>query len=591
MLNANADQIEALDRANILALLPPVNGKFVVDIGAGIGRFTTVFAQSEASKVVATDFVHSFVEKNRERNSEYANVEWRVGDATGLQFDEGSVDLVFTNWLLMYMSDEETVQFVANALQWLRPDGYLHLRESCSEPSTKKSVDNSSSSSSSSLHNKSQPNPTRYRFSSAYIQLLRNIRHIESESGKIWRFDVQWACSVGVYIESEASKVVATDFVHSFVEKNRERNSEYANVEWRVGDATGLQFDEGSVDLVFTNWLLMYMSDEETVQFVANALQWLRPDGYLHLRESCSEPSTKKSVDNNSSSSSSLHNKSQPNPTRYRFSSAYIQLLRNIRHIEDESGKIWRFDVQWACSVGVYIERQLNWRQVHWLARKVPATDNNAISIPKSVETLAKQFADQWPAEQREFDHRMDVQKPGGRKIFTEFGVDAEALAQRVGRRIWAVETDPFAYRNALTRANQCGDRRVRLAWHFNLESALDFWGNAGQSMPMFEAVVGTEMLAQLQDERIVNKFARMLAGGAQFASVELVKPGKDQSDKFRANLKLLRSRFIVNEEIEVDQLENGYKILIVMAKLRSTKDFWDGDENNQTRQLLMGGF
>ncbi|KAI3418205.1 hypothetical protein GPALN_010422 [Globodera pallida] len=460
MLNANADQIEALDRANILALLPPVNGKFVVDIGAGIGRFTTVFAQSEASKVVATDFVHSFVEKNRERNSEYANVEWRVGDATGLQFDEGSVDLVFTNWLLMYMSDEETVQFVANALQWLRPDGYLHLRESCSEPSTKKSVDN------------------------------------------------------------------------------------------------------------------------------------------------------------NSSSSSSLHNKSQPNPTRYRFSSAYIQLLRNIRHIEDESGKIWRFDVQWACSVGVYIERQLNWRQVHWLARKVPATDNNAISIPKSVETLAKQFADQWPAEQREFDHRMDVQKPGwmqkafdrcldemefngdgimfgfsGRKIFTEFGVDAEALAQRVGRRIWAVETDPFAYRNALTRANQCGDRRVRLAWHFNLESALDFWGNAGQSMPMFEAVVGTEMLAQLQDERIVNKFARMLAGGAQFASVELVKPGKDQSDKFRANLKLLRSRFIVNEEIEVDQLENGYKILIVMAKLRSTKDFWDGDENNQTRQLLMGGF
>uniref|UniRef100_A0A914HY38 phosphoethanolamine N-methyltransferase n=1 Tax=Globodera rostochiensis TaxID=31243 RepID=A0A914HY38_GLORO len=438
MLNANADQIEALDRANILALLPSVNGKFVVDIGAGIGRFTTVFAQSEASRVVATDFVHSFVEKNRERNSEYANVEWRVGDATGLQFDEGSVDLVFTNWLLMYMSDEEVVQFVANALQWLRPDGYLHLRESCSEPSTKKSVDNSSSS------------------------------------------------------------------------------------------------------------------------------------------------------------SSSLHNKSQPNPTRYRLSSAYIQLLRNIRHIEDESGKIWRFDVQWACSVGVYIERQLNWRQVHWLARKVPATDNNTISIPKSVETLAKQFADKWPAEQKEFDHRMDVQKPGwmqkaldrcldemelngdgimfgfsGRKIFTEFGVDAEALTQRVGRRIWAVETDPFAYRHALTRANQCGDRRVRLAWHFDLESALDFWGNAGQSMPMFEAVVGTEMLAQLQDERIVNKFARMLGGGAQIASVELVKPGKDQNDKFRANLKLLRSRFIVNEEIEVDQLDNGYKILIVMAKLQ----------------------
>lgn len=46
------------------------------------------------------------------------------------------MDLVFTNWLMMYLTDEEVIRFLTNALHWLRPNGYLHLRESCSESST-----------------------------------------------------------------------------------------------------------------------------------------------------------------------------------------------------------------------------------------------------------------------------------------------------------------------------------------------------------------------------------------------------------------------------------------------------------------------
>ncbi|KAL3116966.1 hypothetical protein niasHT_002925 [Heterodera trifolii] len=474
MLNANADQIEALDRENILALLPSVKGKFVVDIGAGIGRFTTVFAQSEATKVVATDFVASFVDKNRERNGAYANVvEWRVGDATGLQFDEGSVDLVFTNWLLMYLADQEAVQFVANALQWLRPDGYLHLRESCSEASTKKSADHST---------------------------------------------------------------------------------------------------------------------------------------------------TTTTTSTSSSSSSSLHNNSKPNPTRYRFSSAYIQLLRSLRHTDVKSGTQWRFDVQWACSVGVYIERQSNWRQVHWLAKKVRVTSAEN-SIPKSIGSLATQFADQWPTEQRQFDGRMDEQKPGcmqnvldkcvagiklsgdgiifgfnGRQTIKEFGVDAQGLAKHFARRVWVVETDPFAYRNALTRANQCADRRVRLAWHSNFVSALDFWRTVGQRMPMFAAVIGTELLAQLQDEQVFGKFAQMLENGAHFATVEVLDTNQTQSiddKKLQATLDLLRSHFDVDEQFE--QLENGINLLVIKATKHqslASKSYEDGMmEKCQKRHLLMGGF
>lgn len=60
----------------------------------------------------------------------------QVGDAVHLQMESDSVDLVFTNWLMMYLSDTEVVEFLLNAIRWLRPDGYIHLRESCSEPST-----------------------------------------------------------------------------------------------------------------------------------------------------------------------------------------------------------------------------------------------------------------------------------------------------------------------------------------------------------------------------------------------------------------------------------------------------------------------
>lgn len=36
----------------------------------------------------------------------------------------------------MYLDDSDVIQFLQNALCWLRPGGYIHLRESCTEPSS-----------------------------------------------------------------------------------------------------------------------------------------------------------------------------------------------------------------------------------------------------------------------------------------------------------------------------------------------------------------------------------------------------------------------------------------------------------------------
>lgn len=78
MLNRNADEFEAQDRENIVECLPDFTDLDVVDIGAGIGRFTTIFAE-RARSVIATDFIESFVDKNRERNADFDNVKFMVG--------------------------------------------------------------------------------------------------------------------------------------------------------------------------------------------------------------------------------------------------------------------------------------------------------------------------------------------------------------------------------------------------------------------------------------------------------------------------------------------------------------------------------
>lgn len=42
-----------------------------------------------------------------------------------------SFDLIFSNWLLMYLSDAELCSLTEKMLSWLRPSGYLFFRESC----------------------------------------------------------------------------------------------------------------------------------------------------------------------------------------------------------------------------------------------------------------------------------------------------------------------------------------------------------------------------------------------------------------------------------------------------------------------------
>ena len=102
----------------ILEALGSVEGKTVLELGAGMGRLTRELAKT-AAKVIACDFLENLTRENEKRNGTMANIDFITADATKLELPKGSIDVVFSNWLLMYLSDQEIERFVKRALEWV----------------------------------------------------------------------------------------------------------------------------------------------------------------------------------------------------------------------------------------------------------------------------------------------------------------------------------------------------------------------------------------------------------------------------------------------------------------------------------------
>lgn len=89
-----------------------------------------------AKHLTTVDFMADYVEKNRQRNGHHAHVDFLRADVTELQLPaDKKFDVIFSNWLLMYLSDDEIKVLTRNMLTWLKDGGYLFVRESCFHPS------------------------------------------------------------------------------------------------------------------------------------------------------------------------------------------------------------------------------------------------------------------------------------------------------------------------------------------------------------------------------------------------------------------------------------------------------------------------
>jgi hypothetical protein len=76
-----------------------------------------------------------------------------------------------------------------------------------------------------------------------------------------------------------------------------------------------MAFAPGTFDFVFTNWLFMYLNDQELALLSTRLLRCLTPGGRLFFRESCNRQSGDRSR--------------TFNPSHYRSASDYTQLFEN----------------------------------------------------------------------------------------------------------------------------------------------------------------------------------------------------------------------------------------------------------------------
>jgi len=162
MLDDDASKIERQDREEILSLLPALEGTRMLELAAGIGRFTSELA-SKVGELTAVEFIQNFSDKNAKTNGHLGNVRFLCADVTTLEQPAGSYDIIFINWLLMYLGDQEVEAFAKNALRWLAPGGHLFFRESCLQQSGSKAR---------------AFNPTHYRAPEQYTRIFE-----EAEEG------------------------------------------------------------------------------------------------------------------------------------------------------------------------------------------------------------------------------------------------------------------------------------------------------------------------------------------------------------------------------------------------------------------------
>uniref|UniRef100_A0A452ZRF6 phosphoethanolamine N-methyltransferase n=1 Tax=Aegilops tauschii subsp. strangulata TaxID=200361 RepID=A0A452ZRF6_AEGTS len=136
--------------SEVLAILPSYTGKTVLELRAGVGLFTGELAK-EASHVIALEFIDNMIKKNEEINGHiHKNITFMCADVTSLELkiEDNSIDLVFSNWLLMQLNDQEVEKLIGRIVKWLKPGGHIFIRESCSHQSG---------------DSKRKVNPTNYR--------------------------------------------------------------------------------------------------------------------------------------------------------------------------------------------------------------------------------------------------------------------------------------------------------------------------------------------------------------------------------------------------------------------------------------------
>uniref|UniRef100_A0A5B7BB71 phosphoethanolamine N-methyltransferase n=1 Tax=Davidia involucrata TaxID=16924 RepID=A0A5B7BB71_DAVIN len=191
MLDSKASELDKEERPEVLSLLPPIEGKSVLELGAGIGRFTGELAK-KAGQIIALDFIESVIKKNESINGHHKNAKFMCADVTSpdLNISAESMDLIFSNWLLMYLSDKEVENLAERMVTWLKVGGFIFFRESCFHQSG---------------DTKRKHNPTHYREPRFYTKVFKEC-HMHDGPGNSFELSLVSCKCIGAYVRNKKNQ-------------------------------------------------------------------------------------------------------------------------------------------------------------------------------------------------------------------------------------------------------------------------------------------------------------------------------------------------------------------------------------------------
>ncbi len=124
--------IGSLDATKTLVELCHIgSGKYVLDVGCGVGVTACFIANKFGCRVVGVDIVAKMVERSRERAGKEGvmdRVEFRVADAQELPFEDDLFDAVITESVTAFPDDKQKA--VNEYVRVTKPGGYVGLNES-----------------------------------------------------------------------------------------------------------------------------------------------------------------------------------------------------------------------------------------------------------------------------------------------------------------------------------------------------------------------------------------------------------------------------------------------------------------------------
>ena len=119
-----------LETNKVLAWLPDLQHKTILDLGAGVGQWALRFSLLGASNITAVEYSLGLVEIGRKEAARRAiqNIEFVVSAAEDFKSDL-QYDVIFISGLFVYLTDQQAVRLLSNLSNCTKKSSSVLLRD------------------------------------------------------------------------------------------------------------------------------------------------------------------------------------------------------------------------------------------------------------------------------------------------------------------------------------------------------------------------------------------------------------------------------------------------------------------------------